>query len=129
MAGAEDTTELLVFETLGAGVTGADVYQHAPTNAPLPLVIVGDLESVPIGGKNDPDRRVSLTIIVLTEGEERSPCTLLCDQVVTLLDGVTLTGGGFEVSLTLERASIALATDGLTYDGTISFTAWALSSA
>lgn len=51
MTDAKSMTELVAFQQLDAVITGATVYQDAPEGAALPIVVVGDMKSTPIGGK------------------------------------------------------------------------------
>lgn len=118
MTSAKAATELLAFDQLHAGIADAGVFQDVPDNEPLPLVIIGDIESSPFAASNDPDRRVTLTVIVLTEGDERAPCVELQDQVETILVGKSFLVEGWNLHVALESSDAALSEDGSGYVGT-----------
>src|SRR3546814_17548679 len=85
MPSAMDALELAAYGLLtsGGGITGAVVYQHVPEDEQQNVVIIGDMDSEPLGGKDDDDCRISLTITAVTFGEERKPVLDLLDQVKT----------------------------------------------
>lgn len=119
----------VTFDALVAGVTGAAVYGHAPMNSAYPMVVVGDTDAVrPLTIDEDPDRRMTITVLVLTEGEEKAPCVALLAQVEAALGGRTLIDGNWSVALTLDSASATLAEDGLGYVGLAQFSVLALSN-
>lgn len=118
MTSAVEAVELLAFRELDAAVVGATVYQDVPDTAPPPLVIIGDVESTPFAGADDPDRRVTLTIIVITEGDERAPCTALQQQIEAILAGNSFLIGAWNLHVSLERSDAALSDDGSGYVGT-----------
>ncbi|MDF0489207.1 DUF3168 domain-containing protein [Sphingomonas sp. H39-1-10] len=118
MTSATAATEILAYEQLSAGIASAAVYQDVPDDAPLPLVIIGDLESVPFAGSDDPDRRITLTLVVLTEGDERAPCTDLQEQIEAILPGRSFTVGEWNLHVSLESSDAALSDDGSGYVGT-----------
>lgn len=130
MTDAISTVEKAAYLALAAaGVVGAPVYSHAPQDTPMPMVIVGDIENVqPVGRADDPDRRMTLSVLVLTEGEERAPCAALLGQVDAALGGKTLTQGTWSVSLTLDSASAMLDEEGLGYVGLAQFSVLALTN-
>jgi hypothetical protein len=130
---AISATESAVYAALtagGTGITGASVYQHVPEDTAPPVVIIGDIDNVtPIGKPGDPDRRVPLTIVVITEGEERVPCSDLLGQVETILDGAELTTvDGWTIAPTLQRSTAALSEDGAGYIGLALFEVLALTN-
>lgn len=127
MTDAIAATGVALFTALDGAVTGADVHQHVPEDAPLPVVIIGDIEGAkPLGRAGDPDQAIPVAIVAVTEGEARSACTDLVGQVIALLDGKTFAQDGFTVAPTLESWSAGLAEDGLGYIGTALFTVFAL---
>lgn len=125
MSDAKAVVELAVYEALAAGISGATVYQDVPDNAPLPVVIVGDMKSYPLGAKNDPDRRVSVIIVSMVEAEERAPLLALQRQIEALLDGQSFTPAGWKVTATFEDDDATLGGDGATYIGTSAFNVFA----
>lgn len=119
MTSATAATEILAYEQLSAGITAAPVYQDVPDDAPLPLIIIGDMESAPFAGSNDPDRRITLTLVVLTEGDERAPCTDLQEQIEAILPGRSfVVGEEWNLHVSLESSDAALTDDGSGYAGT-----------
>ncbi len=129
MTSATAACEIATFETLDAGIEDAPVYQDVPDDAPLPVVIIGDLLSVPFAGADDPDRRITLTIAVLTDGDERAPCSDLLDQVEALLAGKSLKHDGWDLHFSLVSCAAELAEDGSGYLGTAIFQVLAFSDA
>ena len=115
---ALSATEAAIFRALDAGIAGATVFQHAPENTQPPVVIVGDIDkATPIGASDDPDRRIPLTIVVITEGEQRRPCTVLLGQVEKILSGARLAAGGFTIRPCFDNSTAVLAEDGASYVG------------
>ena len=120
--------EANTFTVLDAGITGAAVFQDVPDDQPLPVVIIGDLLSVPFAGADDPDRRITLTILVLVEGDERRPCTDLQDQIEALLAGVSFQTAEWDLHYSLVSSAAELAEDGSGYLGTTILTILAFSN-
>lgn len=118
MTSAKAATELLAFQQLDAGIVGAAVFQDVPDQEPPPLIIIGDIESSPFASSNDPDRRVTLTLIVITEGDERAPCVDLQDQIEAILPGKSFLVEGWNLHVALESSDAALSEDGSGYVGT-----------
>lgn len=105
----------------------ADVFTHALEGTPFPVVIIGAIEDVqPVARADDPDRRGTVTIIVMTEGEEREPCSAIMDQIHTALNGETVTVGPWHVTFYFETSSAGLDETGAGYVGETRFTAIAL---
>lgn len=119
MTDALSAVDIAAFGLLDAGIVGATVHQHTPADQVPPVVIIGDLDEVySLGGKAASRNRAgTLSIVVVTEGEERAPCSALLDQVEQLLDRKTVTAAGFNVSFEFRRSSSVLAEDGLGYIG------------
>ncbi|MCH4894006.1 DUF3168 domain-containing protein [Sphingomonas sp. SFZ2018-12] len=128
MPDAINATEKAAFDRLDAQITGAGVYQHAPNNAAPPVVIIGDIDASPIGAKDDPDRRIAMIVVVVTEGQQRKPCSDLVAQVEQAIDGVTMTVDGYSIELTVESSQVVLSGDAETYVGTVNFTGFALAA-
>lgn len=126
MTDAKSITELVAFQQLDAAVTGATVYQDAPEGASLPIVVVGDMKSTPIGGKGDPDRRISLLIQAEVSAEERAPLLALQKQIEETLDDLTIEQDGWTLAFTFEDDDAQLGEDGATYIGTSAFAVLAL---
>lgn len=126
MTDAKSITELVAFQQLDAAVTGATVYQDAPEGTMLPIVVVGDMKSTPIGGKGDRDRRISLLIQAEVSAEERAPLLALQTQIEEALDGLTIEQDGWTLAFTFEDDDAQLGEDGATYIGTSAFAVLAL---
>lgn len=125
MSNAKSVVEQEAFQALEATIEGATVYQDVPQDAPLPVVILGDMKSYPIGAKDDPDRRVSIIIVSMVEAEERGPLLALQRQIEAALDSKTFTPAGWVIRFTFEDDDAVLGGDGATYVGTSAFTAFA----
>jgi hypothetical protein len=122
MTSATEACDLLAYEQLSENIIDAAVYQDVPDTAPLPMVIIGDMESVPFAGANDPDRRITLTLVVLTEGDERAPCSALQSQIETIMAGQSFLVGNWNLHVSLDSADAALSDDGSGYIGTTMLT-------
>ncbi|AOH85727.1 hypothetical protein AWL63_19045 [Sphingomonas panacis] len=118
MTSATAACEIMAYEQLDAGIAGASVFQDVPDDAPLPLIIIGDMESTPFASTDDPDRRITLTLVVVTEGDERAPCCDLQDQIETILAGQSFLVDGWNLHVSLESSDAALSDDGSGYVGT-----------
>jgi hypothetical protein len=128
MSDAKAIVETVIFEELDAGIEGATVYQDVPENAPLDVVILGDMKSSPLGAKDDLDRRISIIIVSMVGAEERAPLLALQRQIEGLLDGKTFERNGWTLSVTFEDDDAVLGGDGATYIGTSAFEVLALSA-
>lgn len=126
MTDAKSAVEAAAYAALSAGVTLAPVWQHAPQDVPPPVVIIGDMDDEPIGTKDDPDRRVSVSILTVVEGEERRPVFAIQAEITAALDGKTLTSGPWSLRFSAEASDAALLGDGSTYLGTSRFLVMAL---
>jgi hypothetical protein len=127
MTDAKGAVELALYEALAGGIVGGTVYQDVPEDAPMPLVIVGDLAAVSLGGKGDQDRRVTATIVTLVGAEERAPLLELQGQVMQLLDGQRFTPAGWTLEVNFQDDDAGLSEDGASYVGTSRFEVLALS--
>lgn len=125
---ASTAVERETFTALDAGVTGAPVFQDVPDDQPLPVVIIGDLLSVPFGRDDDPDRRITLTIVVLVEGDERSPCTDLQSEIEAVLVAKTIETPDWNLHYSIASSAAELAEDGSGYVGTTILTILAFSN-
>ncbi|WP_022681158.1 DUF3168 domain-containing protein [Sphingobium bisphenolivorans] len=127
MTSAEDAIEKAAFDLLSA-VTGlgAPVYQHVPENTPPPVVIIGDIETVPLGGKDDPDRRATLSVMTVTEAEERKSLLQIKGKAEAALDGVQAEHDGWQLSFSLLGATAVLTAEGDGYVGESRFQILAL---
>lgn len=131
MSDAKAQVKARAFAELDSAIQGAAVYQDVPQDAPLPVVIVGDMKSFPIGAKSSQDRRVSLIIVSMVAAEERAPLLALQKQIETALageDGKTFVGNGWELTFTFDDDDAVLGDDGATYLGTSAFTVFAFKS-
>lgn len=127
MPNAKEAVELAVYEALAAAITGATVYQDAPQDAALPLVIVGDMASQRMAGKPaSRDRVVTVSVVTLVEAEERSPLLVLQGQIEDALDQQTFEPEGWSIAGSFESDDAVLQDDGETYAGVSTFTFVAL---
>lgn len=120
------TYDLLTGATGGRRIEGAKVYQHVPEDTPPPVVIIGDMEEEPLGAKKDPDRKISLSIATVTNGEERQPILAIQWQVENLLDSAEVSVEGWTLSFTYLSASANLTGEGDGYVGFSLFEVFAL---
>lgn len=124
MSGALNAAEIAIY---GALADIDDLYQHPPQDTPFPLTIIGDMDvAVPIGGPDDPDRRIPLTIVCMTEGEERQPCLDRMEEVVTRLRGKSFQAEGFTIAAHLQSESASIDETGGGYNGTLNYLVFAL---
>lgn len=127
MSKAKSMVEQVAFRTLAEFIEGATVYQDAPANAAGDLVIIGDLKSFSLGGKDQSaDRRVGLQIVSLAVADERAPLLALMDQIEEALDGQSFAVEGWTIAFAFEDDDAVLNEDGASYSGISSFTALAL---
>lgn len=127
MSDAKSAVEAAVYEALAASITGATVYQDVPENAPLPLVIVGDLSSKRLPGKAaSRDRIVTVSIVALVDAEQRAPLLDLQDQIDDALDDARFTPTGWTLAGAFEDDEATLQEDGQTYGGVSTYTFLAL---
>tara|TARA_R110000868_G_scaffold111222_10_gene300468 strand:+ start:357 stop:746 length:390 start_codon:yes stop_codon:yes gene_type:complete len=118
MISASDAAEKASYALLtDGGDIGAPVFQHVPEDTAPPVIIIGDIEAIPIGGKGDPDRRLTLTIVTVTAAEERKPLLDLMNAIETRLDNARTTESGWELSFTFLGSSAALTPEGDGYVG------------
>jgi len=132
MTSAGDAVEVGAYQlltgtagTLGP-IVGAPVFQHVPQDTWPPVVIIGDIEAEPFGAKGDPDRRCSLQIVTVTDGEARKPLLDLQAQVEARLEGARLDIDGWRLAFTFEGASATMSGDGDGYVGNSRFEVFAL---
>lgn len=127
MSKAKAMVEQVAFRELAAAIRGATVYQDAPSDAAGDLVIIGDLKSFSLGGKDQSaDRRVGLQIVSLAVADERAPLLALMDQIEEALDGQSFAVEGWTIAFAFEDDDAVLNEDGASYSGISSFTALAL---
>ena len=127
MTSAANAVEKVSYDLLSEGEDiGAAVYQHVPQDTPPPVIIIGDLEVQPLALKEDPDRRVSLTVLTITEAEERKSMLELQEQIESRMDGARIEHDGWILAFTQVGSDAVLTPDGDGYVGTNSFTIMAL---
>lgn len=127
MTSAANAVEKVSYDLLSEGGNiGAAVFQHVPQDTPPPVIIIGDLEVQPLALKDDPDRRVSLTVLTVTEAEERKSMLELQEQIESRMDGARIEHDGWILAFTQSDSSAALTPEGDGYIGTNSFTIMAL---
>lgn len=124
MAGALNAAEIAIY---GALSDIDDLYQHPPQDTPLPLTIIGDMDAaVPVGGPDDADRKIPLTIVCMTEGEERQPCLDRMEAVASRLRGRSFNAAGFTVTAHLQSESASVDESGGGYNGIMTYMVFAL---
>lgn len=124
MSGALNATEMAIFGAL-SDIHG--IYQHPPQDTPLPITVIGDIDNaVPIGGPGDPDRKIPLTIVCMTEGEERQPCLDRMEAVNSRLRDRSFSAGGFIVTAYLQSESASIDESGSGYNGIMQYLVLAL---
>jgi hypothetical protein len=131
MADPLGETAAAVYATLdAAGAALPDVFQHVPQDHAPPVVIIGDIELGELATKDDDggDAPVKGQVLVIFQGEENKSVTDWNAEVRTRLHNVTLTSGGYRVALTVDRQTVQLIDDGITYVGTTYFSGWALNA-
>lgn len=124
MLDAKSATEEAFYEALAGGITKATVYQDAPADAPLPLVIIGDLSARPLG--SDGDMIVSASVFAQVEAEERAPLLELQSQIQALLHDQDFSVPGWRIAPDFETDTAELGDDGQTYVGVSVFRVAAL---
>lgn len=129
MTNAISAVEADAFAALTAGVTLAPVHQHVPQDTAPPVVIVADVDAEPFEVKGaDPDRKITLAIVCVVQGEARKPLLNMQGEVEAALDGRRSTVGGWTLSYAFEASDGALLEDGETYVATSRFNVLALSN-
>jgi hypothetical protein len=103
-----------------AGVTNlAPVVQHVLEDTQPPLVVVGDVSTEPVGGKDGGLDMVTIDIITMIRSPQRASLFALQAAVRTQLDGQVVTGTGILLSDPVELSSEDdILEDGETYMGT-----------
>ena len=119
MISPKAAVEQMLFDELSDAITDAAVFQDVPEDHPMPLVIIGDIEGFPFASAGDPDRRITATIITLTEGDERAPCTDLQDQQELAFDGRSFFVEPWNLHCSVASSEAGLAEDGSGYVGTL----------
>lgn len=128
---AAEATVNAVYDALSGsgGVTQAAVYSHAPEDAAFPMVIVADISGMqPLVAGGDPDCRLTLTILTLTEAEEKFSCLARQAEINAALNGKILSVTGWQIAPSLDAQSTVLDEEGLGYVGTNEFSVIALTA-
>ena len=111
-----------------AAVLGApaQVLQHVPENTQPPIVIVGDLDTVNDGGKDDQLEQIRVQMQFVYRGPGRAPLLTMMNRARALIHDqrVTVEGGLLHFKWVTGSASIA-AVDGITYAGLSEFDVFA----
>ena len=121
-----EPTQTAVFAALrsASGLTDlCPVFQHVPQGTPLPLTIVGDIESVPIGGKNEQVEQITIEIVTVYRGSGRAPLLAIMHQQRLALEDQQLSHPGvvFDTPGWVGGGVNGPASDGLTYAGLQTF--------
>jgi len=106
-----------------AAVTSlASLYQHVPENVQPPLVMVGDISLIPLGGKDGGLDQVTVEIVTLVRAPKRAALFALQAAIRNRLDLQPITAFGALLSSPVQTGSDAsLLEDGETYMGTQTF--------
>ena len=127
MSSAKAVVEAWAYSVLAEAISGATVYQDVPNDAPLPLVVIGDLSSRRLPGKDrSDDRIVTLNVLTLVEAEERAPVLALQEQIDTAIDGANVELDGWTLAGEFAEDEAVLQEDGASYVGVSTFTILAL---
>ena len=127
MSDAVELAEAALYERLSTTVTLARVFQDAPADQPLPVVIIGDLKAFPLGTKqSDADRRIDAVVVTMVSADERAPVLAIQAQVQSSLDDAILVAPGWTFDISFQDDDAVLGEDGSTYIGTSAFTIFAL---
>lgn len=127
MPSAKDAVERAAYQLLTDGEPiGAAVFQDVPQDTPPPVIIIGDMESAGIGGRDDEDRIVSLEVVTVTAGDERKPCLMLQDKIEARLDQAKVDLNGWSLTFRWVDDSAALTPDATGYVGLQKFEIMAL---
>ncbi|QUT04841.1 hypothetical protein KFK14_17665 [Sphingobium phenoxybenzoativorans] len=126
-----DALEKVTFELLtgvrgSIAISGASVFENVPEDTLPPVVIIGDMEAVPLGEKGDPDRKIALTILVVTDGEERKPVLGFLQQIESILSDVSEALAPWTLTFTFATSTATLTPEGDGYVGTSIFDIFAL---
>lgn len=122
MSNAKSVVEGVVYTALAAAIRGATVYQDAPDGVGGDLVIIGDMKSARLSGKDaSADRRVTLSIVTIVEAQERAPLLALQEQCDDVLDGATLEAPGWTIQGRFVDDDAVLGDDGTTYNGVAAY--------
>ena len=101
MTSAANAVEKVSYNLLSDGNNiGAAVFQHVPQDTLPPVIIIGDIDVQTLALKDDPDRRISLTILTVTEAEERKSMLDLQDAIESRLDGARISHDGWIIAFT-----------------------------
>lgn len=126
---AEDAVEAAAFLALNVPAMAAlaPVFQHVPSETPPPVQIIGPMTSEPLGVKGaDPDAKVSLILVAITDDEQRKPLRAIKAKQVELLDGQRIEVDGWEVSFTFEGSDGDFDAESNVYFANTRFSALAL---
>lgn len=132
MISASDAVEKATYGLLTGSIgqptpiEGAQVFQHVPENTSPPVIIIGDIEEEPLAAKDDEDCRVSLSIVTVTEAEERKPVLLLQEQIKDRLRAARVDVEGWKLAFAFESSTATLTPDGAGYVGDSRFEILAL---
>ena len=127
MSNAKSAVEVAAYTALAAAITGAGVYQDTPDGVAGDLVILGDMKSARLPGKDSSaDRRVTLSIVTIVEAQERAPLLALQEQCDDVLDGATLEAPGWTIRGEFIDDDAVLGDDGVTYNGVATYVFFAL---
>lgn len=104
----------------------AQVLQHVPENTQPPIVIIGDLDTVNEGGKDDQLEQIGVQIQFVYRGPGRAPLLTMMKRARDLLHGQRVTVEGGHLAFTWKGGSASsAAADGITYAGISEFDVFA----
>jgi hypothetical protein len=100
----------------------AAVWQNPPEGTDPPVVVIGNIDLEPIGGKDGGLDKATADILTFIRQPDQTILFALQTAVRTQLDGQTITATGAALSQPLQTSSeVALMEDGETYMGTQRF--------
>jgi hypothetical protein len=100
----------------------APVWQNPPEGTDPPVVVIGNIDLEPIGGKDGGLDKATADILTFIRQPDQTSLFALQTAVRTQLDGQTITATGAALSQPLQTSSeVALMEDGETYMGTQRF--------
>ena len=97
----------------------APVVQHVLENTQPPLVVIGDINHTPVGGKDGGLDSVTVDVLSYFRGPNRKGLHAIQAAIRARLDDKTISAAGYELSRPMQMSSEGeLLEDGETYVGT-----------
>lgn len=110
-----------VFVALQAGLvgTGATARDHVKQDSEPPFVMIGEIEWVNEGGKDNPVLKLTIEIITIYRGADRAQLLAIMHANYVALDGAELIAPGvsFDTPALAGGSASGAGPDGVTYAG------------